>query len=212
MNRTLLFATLSLVWTFTPVATRGASITYNIQNYPSLQNGLNFSGTVTTDGAIGLLSTSDITAWSFTISNGAQQILLQATSQTTGASTIASSLIATSTQLSLAPWTSDPPHVLVFRVTQNGLIQSDIEWSRSGPPSSDAYEASGNMTSFWGDFPFNPPGLQLGGSTWIVATAVPEPGTLTLALLGIACLAVVQWTRRRCRVGSRSLASLTVHT
>jgi hypothetical protein len=58
----------------------------------------------------------------------------------------------------------------------------------------------------WLDTALRPPGLDLGsvgisaqggGSSWMIGTlAVPEPGSLTLGLLGIACLAVVQWTRR----------------
>ena len=43
-------------------------ITYDIVSYPSLQNGFSLSGSITTDGTIGLLSPTDIVSWSFEIS------------------------------------------------------------------------------------------------------------------------------------------------
>ena len=64
----------------------------------------------------------------------------------------------------------------------------------------------------WLDTALRPPGLQLGsvgisaqggGSSWTIGTlAVPEPGTLTLALLGIACVAAAQTTMRYRRAAS----------
>jgi hypothetical protein len=56
------------------------------------------------------------------------------------------------------------------------------------------------VTDYWQNFIAVPPGLQLGGTTWLIAIAppdVPEPGSLTLASLGIACVAGVAWARRR---------------
>jgi Putative transposase len=61
MNRVLLLAMLSLVLTFSPDATTWAgSIVYNIQNYASLQNGYTLSGTITTDGTIGTLTSAEL--------------------------------------------------------------------------------------------------------------------------------------------------------
>ena len=59
------------------------------------------------------------------------------------------------------------------------------------------------------------PGFSLGGSTWVIALAgatVPEPGSLTLALLGGACLAVVQRAKRRRRVAGIPLAIPPAHS
>ena len=61
----------------------------------------------------------------------------------------------------------------------------------------------------------NAPGISLGGlNPWIIATtaAIPEPGSLTLALLGTACLAVGEWTRRRRWAASSIQASPTAHS
>jgi hypothetical protein len=50
---------------------RADQITYDIVNYPSLQNGYTIQGTITTDGTMGTLTKSDITGWSIQITNGA---------------------------------------------------------------------------------------------------------------------------------------------
>jgi hypothetical protein len=44
------------------------NITYNLVNYPTEQNGWNLSGQITTDGATGALTASDIVSWNFTAS------------------------------------------------------------------------------------------------------------------------------------------------
>ncbi len=50
-----------------PCIGNAGTITYSIQNYPADQNGATLSGTITTDGAIGNLASSDILSWSWTI-------------------------------------------------------------------------------------------------------------------------------------------------
>jgi hypothetical protein len=68
MNRAPLLAILSLFLTLSPTATtKGGSIVYNLQSYPDLQNGYTVSGTITTDGTIGTLTSANITAWSFLV-------------------------------------------------------------------------------------------------------------------------------------------------
>ena len=48
----------------TPPEVGAASITYDVVNYPTLQNGYTVSGTITTNGATGTsLPGSDITSW-----------------------------------------------------------------------------------------------------------------------------------------------------
>src|SRR5262249_54250211 len=55
----------------TPTDVVAGSITYNVVNYPTLQDGFTVSGTITTNGAIGtLLSGTDITSWDITIAKG----------------------------------------------------------------------------------------------------------------------------------------------
>jgi hypothetical protein len=70
MNRTTLFAALSLAIAIgIAPASNGASIVYNVVDYPALQNGYTVSGTITTNGSIGThLPAMDITAWNITVS------------------------------------------------------------------------------------------------------------------------------------------------
>lgn len=92
----LLLAPLCLALMFCP-AVPAASITYTLQSYPSLQSGLNLTGSITTDGTIGVLAANDIMAWSFELTNGYQMIAYD--SGTTPAAL--SGLVATTTTLTL---------------------------------------------------------------------------------------------------------------
>lgn len=196
MNRTLWLAFLSLVLTFCPnAAIEAGSIVYNIQNYADLQNGYTLSGTITTDGTIGTLTSDNITAWSVSVTGPTDYSV---NSQTIEAFTVILNLIATTTELLLPPPT-------VFRQaifgTNDQAIETVLSYSRDSNESLDLYTFKGNGTNgaVWSDAGTSPPfgpGLQLGGGdTWVIATAsaaVPEPGTLTLASLGVACFAVAQ--------------------
>jgi hypothetical protein len=51
-------------------AAQTTPITYTFISYAPLQNGYTLSGTVTTDGTIGALTDANITAWTWTITNG----------------------------------------------------------------------------------------------------------------------------------------------
>jgi hypothetical protein len=198
VTRNLLLASLSLVLAFcSSASTRGASITYNIQNYPSLQNGLTLSGTITTDGTIGVINTPNIRAWSFTISgpDGTTE-----NSTKPGATVTAYNVTATSSQLLMAVLPNGGSSELLFRDSTN---LSEMTYTRTLPSfGSDVYNATGNVFVLWSD---SPPSSQLGGDPWIVAQTVPEPGSLTLALLGTACPALVAWTRRHRVTSSRPL-------
>ena len=195
MNRTLLLATLSLVLMLCYAAeSRGGSIiapiTYNIQNYASLQNGYTLSGTITTDGTIGTLVASNITSFSFTISNAGGTIV----DQENGTIAKVENLTATLTMLTL----SDSNPISQLRLPP--VIEDPIEYIRS--PGFGVYQAFGNNQSFWEQNSEDNPGFSLGGDPWVIAVAastVPEPGSLTLALLGGTCLAVVRWARCRYR-------------
>jgi hypothetical protein len=205
MFRALLATLLSLALTCCSATNcMGGSIVYNIQNYADLQNGYTVSGTITTDGTIGTLTLPGaITAWSFSVTGPESY---QATSQDPGAETLVVNLTASASELTMTL----PP--------TNGYNQFDLfgpsivlAYERTpeegGFPGSDFYGAmSPGVADLWGTFTPYPPGLSLGGSPWIIATAatIPEPGTLTLALLGGACIGAVQWMRRCRRAVSRS--------
>jgi PEP-CTERM motif len=214
MNRALLLASLSLFLTFCLAAeSMGGPITYNIESYAALQNGYTMSGTITTDGTIGTLASADVTGWSFSVTGPTSY---QLTSLTPTAGFFLDNLTATATSLTLAPPTAGQESLLGFEGGSFGSTITNLQYDRNpanpaeGGPATDSY-SSFNGTSTpsgiaWKDVVDNPPGLQLGGSTWVIATvtasAVPEPSTLTLALLGMACLAVAQRTMRYSRDAS----------
>ncbi len=216
MTRTPLFGLMSLFLTFVSVANSvGASITYNIQSYAALQNGYTLTGTITTDGTLGVLTSDDITAWNYTITNGTT------TDQEsgTGADAQIKGLTATSTQLTLPfPDPTQSDYLSLLGRNTNGVLSGlvyvnfGIDSNNNEPDFYYATISSPPTSGFaWSTTAPVPPGLSLGGSTWIIAQAsVPEPGSLTLVLLGSACLAAVQWTRRCRRVASGSQASPTV--
>ena len=199
--RTIAISLLSL--TFSHCVVWGAPITYNLQSYPSLQNSNTLTGTITTDGTIGTLVASNITSFSFTISNAGGTIV----DQEGGTIAEVENLTATLTMLTL----SDSNPLSQLRLPP--VIEDPIEYIRS--PGFGVYEAFGNNQLFWQHDSENTPGLSLGGDPWVIAVAastVPEPGSLTLALLGGTCLAVVQSTRRRRQEAGIPQAILPAHS
>jgi hypothetical protein len=197
MIRALLAALLALSLTCCSATnSMGGSIVYNIQNYADLQNGFTLSGTITTDGTIGTLTSADVTAWSFSVAGPTQY---QLTSQNPGAFLVVSNLTASATELSLAHTNTIGLIEGLTLVGPQPTAFPILSYQRI--PGADVYTSFGDQgANSWSDFAPFPPGLSLGGSTWIIATAatVPEPGTLTLALLGGAWIGAVQW-KRQCR-------------
>jgi hypothetical protein len=194
MIRALLATLLSLSLTCCSAThCMGESIVYNIQNYADLQNGFTLSGTITTDGTIGTLTSADVTAWSFSVAGPTPY---QLTSQNPGAFLVVSNLTASATELSLAHTNTIGLIEGLTLVGPQPTAFPILSYQRI--PGADVYTSFGDQgANSWSDFAPSPPGLSLGGSTWIIATAatVPEPGTLTLALLGGAWIGAVQWMR-----------------
>jgi hypothetical protein len=215
MTRTLLLAFLSLVLTFVPARDGRADLTYNIQSYGSLQMGYSLTGTITTDGTIGALASTDIIAWTYTISTSG--ILTPDTESSTAPGSFADitgsgALLASATELTM-PFPAQVTYdQLLLGTTGHGFIA----WARNSidPPGQphDLYIAQRQLPEFdlfWDAEAPYPPGI--GGANWIIAQA-PEPDTLTVAMLTCACIAVVEWTRRRRRVASSSQASPTANS
>jgi PEP-CTERM motif len=190
MNRAPMFALLGFLMTLGTNATiEAASIVYNIQNYADLQNGYTLSGTITTDGTIGTLTSANITAWSFSVTGPAAYEL---TSQTPETYDQLQGLTASATSITLAPPSSEfAASYLTFTSPTTGTALIYDRYSPFTGSLEEYYFTTPGESTAWNDSANGPPGLKLGGSTWTIATAsVPEPSTLTLALLGIACLAV----------------------
>jgi hypothetical protein len=202
--RTSLLVALSLVLTFTSVgACRGGTISYVIQNYPAQQSGYNLSGTITTDGVIGALTNNDILSWTLAVTGGSNAFTASGTGP--GQGVISSGASTTSTgYISLAdPGPSGRNTLLLVQMTTS----SEVVWAEGGAGFGEIPEYVGEKAPSAVAWATSPSTDALGGAPWIIAQAVqtvPEPGTLSLALLGTACLAVVEWSRRCRRAASRS--------
>jgi hypothetical protein len=207
MNRPVLLASLSVGLACRVASTRGASITYNIQNYPDVQRGYTISGTITTDGTIGTLAQSDVLAWSYTITLGGS-ILDQQSDIGAGHGVAARNVFATATELTISP----PTGLNLNEFELAGDRHATIFWMRDLP--ADFYGANGPaFEQFFSASTSIPPGLLLPSSTWIIAQTIPEPGSLTLALLGLPCLAAtVLWTGRSSRAGRDPSSSPIAHS
>jgi hypothetical protein len=143
-------------------------ITYAVDNYPSLQNGYTVSGTITTNGATGTgLFASDITSWNITITSGSSTI---ETFTNTNSSNAGANFDATLTTLSVTASTG----VDVLSFLSNGSY-GFIEWFGVGfAPFYEAQNPEG--TYFWSS-PYD-------AQSQPVASAVPEPSSAILAVLG----------------------------
>jgi hypothetical protein len=169
-----------------------ADITYNIVDYPADQNGHTVSGSITTDGHIGPLSSSDIKSWTVTIDS------------TTFASTDPQALVsipdtkavlASSTAITIA---FDPIGAPNF----NEVALSSEPDGTMATLSSLAYErdfTSRSYSAFLNNGPFlwftDDP--HMGGTDpWVIATAtVPEPPTAIVAVFGAVAFLAYGWSR-----------------
>ena len=163
------------------------SITYNIVDMPADQNGFTVSGTITTDGVIGNLANSDITSWSVTISQGGT---FETFISSNGGAivNILNNLVATASEIYVPPAANfavaNDFQLLSVPSIPNPISIDQIRWVNSPQP---IYMAQVNFSSppAWNT---SPPVVD---TNWVIATAVPEPSTLTMLGIGATCLAGV---------------------
>jgi hypothetical protein len=75
VNRILFVAAfVGLAASLSATRIKAQDITYNLVNYPAYQNGWSLSGQITTDGRTGVVGTTDIVSWNWTITSGTQAI------------------------------------------------------------------------------------------------------------------------------------------
>jgi hypothetical protein len=173
-----------------------ANITYNLNSFAADQNGYSLSGSITTDGTIGVLKKMDIVAWTWTVTNGSTTY--SASSTDAGAGTVMQGTITTNvsgTQI-LVPFARTTSVGNGLALTISGV--SRLEWINNPvSPNKPSYEAilPGNQI-FW-----NTQNPQMGGFTdWIIAGTLPVPEPSSLALASTAAFAGLGfWVRRRAR-------------
>jgi hypothetical protein len=177
-------------------------ITYDIINDPAIQGGYNLSGTITTDGVLGYLGSSDITSWNWTATNGVNEF--SANSTDTNANVVIANhpnvLFATSEGLTACYATpeNNVNNGFGLAAADSGLDQF-VVWAchtDSAFFSIQYNEGNGQQFPVWSDFQPVPNPVPLGWEFANNGTATPEPATLTLlgsALLGLG----VVYLRRR---------------
>ncbi len=164
-----------------PGQAMGGDITYQLINYPDYQNGWTLTGSITTDGKAGAISSGDIVSWTYTITKGVNEY----TVSSTNGSAIASDLDATTSQLTL-PYPSSPIPGAQLSLSgfaqQNSNVELSLQWSY---PLSPYYECVTISPSF--QYEWQTP-LPLHDTTSaVIATVVPEPASIVLTGLASAC-------------------------
>ncbi len=175
-----------------PAALPAKSITYAIVNYPEFQNGWTLSGSITTDGKTGAILSSDITAWSWTISMGTMSFTYANTSPGASVSPFGGVMASASEIYLPKPASTGGVNELGLGVTVPDA-SSLLMWKQqitNGGDDIGVYSAyvQNSAPNAWSTNPNTTTGL--GGENWIVAV-VPEPSSLFLAGTGITCMILV---------------------
>ena len=167
------------------------NLIYNIQDHASYQNGWTLSGTITTDGNLGVLTAADILSWSVTISNGSTALSFNDGGQNVGTFAGYSSfygITATSSQLyAPIPAANGGVTGIVLGSPRtvgqpfNGPQGPTVAWTRSDfVPNSSYLEVDPQVGYDW-----KVNGSSLNSFDWVVATAAPVPEPSSFALLGL---------------------------
>ena len=174
----LILAGISLI----PTEVGAGSITYNVVNYPSLQNGYTVSGTITTNGNHGTsLPGTDITSWDIKITMGTTT---EATFTPTNSVKYSATFDATPTHLTIAT----SPDDLTFTIQ---LDVPDYTGHNLGQ-SAYAYDCLIGTRMSWVRSSSRRP-------TRLIATAqtVPEPSSAVLAVIGAVAFVAYGLVRHR---------------
>ncbi len=181
-----------------------ANTVYSLVNYPGDQNGWTLSGSITTDGKTGALTSTDVLSWSWTVTSGTTAYTFGSTDPGAFFGQLAAppDLIATSSALSV-PF--DQSVGMQDESEGSVTYPTIIEWSNNwgSGPFSNEYVAQlhvppASFTTFWQTV--SPTSFIASG--YVIATAaptVPEPSTWAMALLGFVGLGFAGCRRARSR-------------
>jgi probable HAF family extracellular repeat protein len=171
-------------------------------DYPALENGYTLTGTITTDGATGVLSGSDVVNWNVNISQG--NTLLTHADPSTGFIQSCNNLHADATGLWLP---EGAPGTKIFNVVDGNLQSDTVVIQYNFGTISDFYTGQWPGNGVLWNYNLGNPN-QITGN-FIVATpeAVPEPASIALLLAGGMILLVI--VSRRHRLGLAAVVAAT---
>ena len=118
-----------------------ATTIYRIVNNPAVQSGYTLSGTITTDGTLGTIYSTNVVAWSFLATNGVNAY--SANSSQPGSSVYIDGIVATPDYLELPSSTVSSP----YDINLNGAT-SGLQWSGSTLQSG-AFTSALHWNSTW---------------------------------------------------------------
>jgi len=165
------------------------------------------SGSITTDGTIGTLTVTNIIAWTFTVTATDGETFTQTDPGPGAAGASLFGVVATANQIQL--FDPGPSGYNYFQlggsagqITVPGFLMYSEGGAGVGLTNVYTAELTLSNGEIYGAWYVRPSDSDLGGPPWIIAetaSAVPEPDAITIAMFGIACFAVVEWTMRRRR-------------
>jgi hypothetical protein len=167
--------------------TAQANTIYNLNSFPTLQNGYSVTGTITTDGCLGRLAYSDIIATSITsVTNGVSTYHNLNPDHVYGST----QLFATSTGLFLPAIPPDPPSPN-FSMSSTGYDTVELQYDYTAGYGMVSVGYFGSVhqpttTSLWRTS--SNKALNLTGQPWLIAQTVPEPSGPLLLAIGVATL------------------------
>lgn len=174
------------------------NITYNLQSYNAAQGGATLSGSITTDGSGGALSTAKILSWQFSITTLTDTFTGSSANAGATATVTGGHVIADATHIYMPITGNTSNRSLLLKDLTTG---NEVFWSRY--PYGDNYQAKHNSTFLWYQgSAFSSGGLALPTFDAMVvavlappAAIIPEPASLTL--MGISIVSLASMRRRR---------------
>lgn len=180
-------------------------ITYQINDYTAVQQGYTISGSITTDGTIGGLNPGNITAWTWTLSEGVTVYGTTSSSDAGAGILFFGAITASATEITMAtPGMDQTIHLILFNENLRDFNGVSLTWRRVGAshsrgfqPASDTFNGNYVNGSF-SAYSENPPGLAMPNTTtWVIATANATPEPASRMLFGLGALILCCGVHRR---------------